>query len=496
MNRQLQSYYTKSDPIVNYMVDKLELQPGDTVFEPCGGDGVFIDRILSINENLPVSVFELDPDAILVLNKKYHDKSNIKIKQTDTLLEPDVVCRRLRFSKIIGNPPYGAKNDEEKQERLNKIYKGIYSKESYTLFLYACLLSLQEKGRLSFIIPDTFLTLHRHKAIRQMLLSSSKIDEILLFPSSFFPGVNFGYANLCIITLERCFSQNESFKNVFTIRKDFNSVNEIMQNVGTSCLHYSQKQIYDNIESSFLITENTRITSLVNDINVTKIGDIADCVTGFYSGNDKVYLHPANNEIKNAKKYTVADKDKIFHGILSDIQKKKGIESPNCLVPVVKGGNKKYVKKNEWYMDWSTKAIQEYQASKKCRFQNPSYYFKEGIAIPMIRSNNITASLINYRLFDQSIVGVFPHDKKLTYYLLAFFNSKTCSKIINTINPSTNNSANYIKQIPFLLPTNDILSKINNRVEEIISLLKNNEEADISFWEFEIDLLLEKTYFI
>ena len=90
----------------------------------------------------------------------------------------------------------------------------------------------------------------------------------------------------------------------------------------------------------------------------------------------------------------------------------------------------------------------------------------------MISSSSITASLIENKLFDQSIVGIFPKDKSLTFYLLAFFNSPTCNKLIRTINPSANNPANYIKKIPFVLPTSEELKHIDNTVREIIDSIK------------------------
>ena len=123
-------------------------------------------------------------------------------------------------------------------------------------------------------------------------------------------------------------------------------------------------------------------------------------------------------------------------------------------------------------MDWSKKAVAHYKSGKKARFQNPQYYFQFGIGVPMISSSRITASLIENKLFDQSIVGVFPIDKSYTYYLLAFFNSPTCNKLIRTINPSANNPANYIKKIPFILPSDEQKIFIDLVVQEIIDSIK------------------------
>ena len=98
----------------------------------------------------------------------------------------------------------------------------------------------------------------------------------------------------------------------------------------------------------------------------------------------------------------------------------------------------------------------------------------------MIHSTKLTGALIDGRLFEQSIVDVFPHDDSLTNHLLGFFNSSICTRLIQTINPSTNNSANHIKKIPFAEPGTSIKTEVDNIVCEIISSIrKGNTEHDI-----------------
>jgi hypothetical protein len=129
-------------------------------------------------------------------------------------------------------------------------------------------------------------------------------------------------------------------------------------------------------------------------------------------------------------------------------------------------------------MNWSEEAVNHYKTDKKARFQNPQFYFKFGVGVPMISSSSITASLIENKLFDQSIVGVFPKDEKLTYFLLAFFNSPTCNQLIRTINPSANNPANYIKKIPFIMPDMSMIENITNKVVEIIASIREKGDFD------------------
>lgn len=487
--KKYQAYYTKSTPIVEYMVNKLSLQRLDRIFEPCGGDGIFVETILEENEFAHIDIYELDPKSIKILNEKFSEYPNITIRECDTLLETELnvnSCTAGIYDKIIANPPYGAWQDYNKRSLLKKVYPKLYSKESYGLFLYRCIELLKEDGILSFIIPDTFLNLHMHKALRKHILTNTQIIELVLFPSSFFPGVNFGYANLSIITLKKKNDYEECLKNTFTIFNNFSEVEQLNNLYYEKLKKYSftQEDVLNNPDSAFFIVEDSNISKLINQSEF-KIGDIADCVTGFYSGDDKSFLQAINSNLKNGKKYNLVNPENISTNYKNHPDILTGLEGNQYFLPIVKGGNIKYLKPESWFMNWSTDAVQHYKTNKKSRFQNPKYYFKFGIGVPMVSSSNITASLIENKLFDQSIVGIFPKDESLTYYLLAFFNSPTCNKLIRTINPSANNPANYIKKIPFIMPQKAILKSITEKTINIVENVRatgnysENEELEI-----------------
>ena len=192
--RKYQAFYTKSAPIVTYMVDKLELEINDLVMEPCAGDGVFIEEIISRDEDVKINIFELNVDAIDTLNKKFCNFPNITITHCNTLLNNNLLLASSpegTYDKIIANPPYGAIQDSSDKAKLKKTYPNLYVKETYSVFLYKCIQLLKNNGKLTFIIPDTFLNIHSHTGLREYLLHNTKIIELSLFPSSFFPGVNF-----------------------------------------------------------------------------------------------------------------------------------------------------------------------------------------------------------------------------------------------------------------------------------------------------------------
>jgi adenine-specific DNA-methyltransferase len=482
--RKYQAFYTKSTPIVDYMVDKLSLKSTDKIFEPCGGDGVFVEAILDTNEFAHIDICELNPTSIDLLKCKFDRYLNVNIRECDTLLDDDLSFNSNFggiYDKIIANPPYGAWQDLEKRAILKKMYPELYAKESYALFLFRCIELLKEGGILSFIIPDTFLNLHTHKALRKHILTKTKILELALFPSSYFPGVNFGYANLSIITLQKTNDTKECIDNSVKILTNFSTVEQLahINEEELKVYDYIQQDILLNPDHAFLISDNLNILKAINEAEL-KVGDIAHCVTGFYSGDDKTFLQVISTDLKNGKNYDLVDPSKINRNYKNSPSILDGIESEKCFLPIVKGGNTKYLKPEGWFMNWSKEAVLHYKKDKKARFQNTQYYFRFGIGVPMISSSSITASLIEHKLFDQSIVGIFPKDESLTYYLLAFFNSPTCNKLIRTINPSANNPANYIKKIPFVTPTRNQKELIDSIVQNILENIKNQGRYDES----------------
>lgn len=63
-------------------------------------------------------------------------------------------------------------------------------------------------------------------------------------------------------------------------------------------------------------------------------------------------------------------------------------------VAYVKGSSDtRYIRKeDEWYVRWDKETVDFYIKDKKARFQNSKFYFKTGIAIPMVKSKQIKAT--------------------------------------------------------------------------------------------------------
>ena len=467
-----QAHYTDSPDIVSYMVSRLKPTEADSIWEPCAGVGDLIDGIIQSSPNSPIRASELDPKASAMLKEKYKGFQNIKVANEDALElgHTPLFESEIQFTRIIANPPYGAYQSHEKKTALKKQYPGLYVRDTYGVIFYHCFRLLDQEGRLVFIIPDTFLWLHRHDFLRRTLLNESTIEEIVLFPSKFFPGISFGYSGLCIISLIK---RPAHKTHQIRIINNLTTANVLMElalgyEPKDRCLitNIRQKDILSRLCAEFAKPSQNNGITLSSRANLT-LSDMADVRTGFYSGNDRHWVRRANADIPRSKSFDDVGVDKISDLTAPPLY---GINGPNCFIPLLRGGAARFVKQTQWYVNWSRYAVSEYRrpGENPARFQNSQYYFSEGIGVPMVASARLTATLLEGRLFDQSIVGIFPKNEQLLMYLLGFLNTELATKLLRQINPTANNSANYLKRMPIVNPTHSELKQCNNSVSKAI----------------------------
>ncbi len=478
----LQAHYTASPDIVSYMVSRLKPTEADSIWEPCAGAGHLIDGIIQLVPNSQIRASEFDQQASATLREKYKRFQNIEVVHEDalelghtSLFEPEI-----SFTCIIANPPYGAYQSHQRKTVLKKQYPGLYVRDTYGVILYHCFRLLQSEGRLVFIIPDTFLWLHRHDFLRRTLLSESTIEEIVLFPSRFFPGISFRYSGLCIISLIKRFPQKTHRIRIIENLADEHVLMELALGYERQarCLitNVRQKEILSRSHVELVRPSQNGRIMLSSEANLA-LGDVAEVRTGFYSGNDRHWVRRANADVPRSKSFEDVHPDRV-----SALTKPPlcGIDVPRCFIPILRSGAARFVRQTQWYVDWSIHAVSEYRkpGENPARFQNSQYYFSQGIGVPMVASARLTAALLEYRLFDQGIVGIFPKDERLLMYLLGFLNTELATKQLRQINPTVNNSANYLKRMPIVSPTDSELKQCNNSVSKAIK--ESRKYGDVS----------------
>ncbi len=216
--------------------------------------------------------------------------------------------------------------------------------------LYHCFQLLKEGGRLVFIIPDTFLWLHRHEHSRRSLVARAKPLDIALFPSNFFPRINYGYSGMCIVTLQKSCPPKGQRIRLYQGLEDRSVLKELESRTRTKCCKTSFEFKYEIAKRShveFLLPSKAGERIRKNGVNQT-IGDIAEVLTGLYSGNDRRWLRRVNDKVPHSQGYKDIDSKKIFRGKIPPLE---GISSQDCYVPIVRGGAARFMRPTRWYVD-------------------------------------------------------------------------------------------------------------------------------------------------
>jgi adenine-specific DNA-methyltransferase len=459
----LRAFYTNDDRLVDFMVQLLGLKKDVDCLEPAAGDGCFVRGILRCNASVNVEAWELSTEATRALHDEFSGFCNVRIRQGNFLTSENEALFATTYDRVIANPPYGAWQDPSLRRQLKRLFPGLYVKESYGLFLAKSFARLRHGGRLVFIVPETFLFIHRQQGLREELLRCGTISSIDIIPSSLFPGVNFGYARLSIIAIDR----NPPRPEHHLIVRHSASMDELTRFRGRS-FEITQASILHRHSCAFPIEGIDAPTTLV-DSAALRLGDLADCVTGLYSGCDSRFLRVCSPTVKGASRYPALEHALLFDGDCAPPL--EGIASERCFVPILKGGGYRFLKPLTWAIDWSRPAVKHYKSDTKARFQNSRFYFKRGIGLPMVSSTKANAAIIHAgSLFDQSIVGVFPRDPAHFWFLLVLLNSPTFFRLLRLLNPSANNSAKYVREVPVVLPrTEKQLSTVSTKAERYVT---------------------------
>ena len=478
-SQNFQAFYTDADEIRFLMQDLLGNVDGKKVLEPCAGEGAFLDGLIG-NPSL-IHAIDIDKRHINLLDEKFGSKintihsdfidlfiSNNKI-DTSNLLQSG-------YDSIICNPPYGLRFSVEYRKQIKKKFPQFYARESYGLFLYFGINLLLTGGRFVYIVPDTFFTSRNHMPLRQFLTDNTSITDIIQFRSKRFETVNFGYGNLCIIAGYKGKPANinsvrwsDSIKSTTSLKDDLINISE---NVPHSYFE-------DNISTAWIHPKIRRNIKLPMDSVL--LGEIAECRTGIYTGNNQKYC--AYNEScppSRANGHPINWNKSVYEKRLTSDEKLFGLTGDCRYVPFIRGGHRKPFEISHHALDWSKEAVDFYDYDKKARLQNHTFYFRRGLAIPMVTSGRLTASLMSNAIFDQGVVGVFPHKEEYISFLLIYINSEIVSKYKALINPGANNSANYLKRIPVPKLSKALLDKADSIVERasLIGWEKTAQDRD------------------
>ena len=193
-------FYTPR-PIVKLMVDLLNPQPGETVYDPaCGTGGMLIEAIHHMHgDRLAYGrIFgqenNLSTSAIARMNLYLHGAKDVQIKQGDTLRNPLFLEKgRLKtFDCVLANPPFGMEKWGAAQFETDQFGRNMWGCPSDSSADFAWLQHMirsmdPKNGRCAVVLPQGVL-FHsgREGTIREQLIRSDKLEAVITLASGVF----------------------------------------------------------------------------------------------------------------------------------------------------------------------------------------------------------------------------------------------------------------------------------------------------------------------
>jgi hypothetical protein len=145
----------------------------------------------------------------------------------------------------------------------------------------------------------------------------------------------------------------------------------------------------------------------------------------------------------------------------------------------------------DFYIDWSSSAVEEMKSLRGARFQNAEYYFRKGISFSSTGLYSPTFRLSHGGVFDQKGSCIFS-DYFEPHFLLGVLSSTLIKYFVKSfINHGVDAQ---LDEIPIAIPKDGEQTAILKKVEEIIAQQKTDPEYDYRPQLNELDDLVFALY--
>ena len=432
------SYYTPSK-IVSYMVDDLSndlILDNKSIIDPCCGSGNFLIELLKRGhsiENLygmdidPTSVFLTRVSLFLMSlpNGNFLSEivNNISLKNSLSLKNSP-----RKYDICIGNPPWGAELDE-KSIKIAKNNFEVFSKrgmESFSLFIELAIDLVFDSGIVSYIVPETLLSVGAHTAVRRSMMEELELSSLKFWGNAF----------------EGVLAPAVSFK---AIKSDRNFASHLAVTLKDNTNYIVKNRIITDKLWSFHTSdlEASIIEKITKKDNNIYLKDNAEFALGLVTGNNKKYLEKTPSEFNQP----------IVRG--SDI-KKYSIDSINNYI-VYRPQEFQQVPKNE-------------------------LYFSEEKLIYRFISDTLVFAYDDSKILTLNSANVLvPHIKDIDIkYVCAILNSSVAHFIFKKEFNSIKILRKHIEAIPIRIPDARTQEIIINYVDKLI-LSKDKEESKLLY---------------
>lgn len=373
------------------------------------------------------------------------------------------------FDVVIGNPPYGVNFNDIEKKYLSNFDVEVPDYEIYIYFTSLSKKILKLNGFLSYIFPNTFLSTKFGIKYRIKLFDETQVYQIIdLSNDNTFEDAS---VRTCIFSFK---TNNENYKSEF--------------------LGVVDKQFFlkENFEKSYLIEQAENLLSL------------------FYQNKDEIII------IEKLKKFgSLKDYLEVSQGFIpyrrSDLIKKYGeVEGNKILDEKLWHSNTQ--KDKNWKREILGKNINRFchtdnesfvfYGKHVASYVNEKFFNQERILIREITSDKLICTyLVEEYINNPSLINVINEKNILELkYCLAILNSSLIGWYHNKVSPKANKGLfpkiliNDVRNIPVVEISKSKQEPFIDKVDQILSLKKENPEADTTAIEREIDFMVYELY--
>ena len=195
-------FYTNRT-VVHLMTRIMELQPGETAYDPtCGTGGMLLNAVMDLRKrskewrsvNLYGQEVNLLTSAIARMNMFLHDIEEFDVLRGDTLADPKFIenDRLKQFDVVFANPPYSIKKwnrDKFGADPFGRHSYGVPPQGCADYAFYSHIIkSLNpQTGRAAMLWPHGVLFRDSERTIREQVIESDVIEALIgLGPNLFY----------------------------------------------------------------------------------------------------------------------------------------------------------------------------------------------------------------------------------------------------------------------------------------------------------------------
>ncbi|MBL7894518.1 MAG: N-6 DNA methylase [Bacteroidia bacterium] len=344
------------------------------------------------------------------------------------------------FDVVIGNPPYKIVDSEDK---LSEFFKFKYESSKggktnlYKLFIEKGIDLLKHNGAIAFINPNTYLTGAENLSLRNLMLKSTQIKEII----------------------------------------EYTEAEKVFENVTQAV-------------TTLILKKGTGLGNIIK-IKTEKQGFCTLLQDDIIKSEDKVFL-PENNVIKlikNSSKYTFADFTESYKGEINLGVKKK-------FISITKTPKSKLMVRGRQIGAFS---IVEYPF-EYCELEadNRAHHKLERIIFPEISNQYLERRIKSYLCLGEFICSdttnyMFSVKNNISNkFLLALLNSKVIDYFFKYYNTTNHIPIGEVRKIPFVFLDETLQEPFIKISNYILSLKRFNKDS--SFFERLIDAMVYELY--